>query len=69
MAAGLSLIELVEFTDWERSKWYDWFQDRRDTALTISTGPNGDRFPTVGELVKHILSQKNTTLTGFQIGR
>ena len=54
MGAGLSLIELVEFTDWERSKWYDRFRERPDTALTISTGPNGDRFPTVGELVKHI---------------
>jgi uncharacterized damage-inducible protein DinB len=32
----------------------DWLQERRDTVLTISTGPNGDRFPTVGELVKHI---------------
>ena len=54
MSVGLSLIELMEFTEWERNKWYDWLQERRDTVLEISTGPNGDRFPNVGELVKHI---------------
>src|ERR1700723_4208766 len=54
MSVGLSLIELMEFTEWERGKWYDWLQERRDTVLTISTGPNGDRFPTIGESVKHI---------------
>ena len=54
MSVGLSLIELMEFTEWERNKWYDWLQERRDTVLAISTGPNGDRFPNVGELVKHI---------------
>jgi len=24
MSTGLSLSELVEYTDWERGKWHDW---------------------------------------------
>ena len=54
MAVGLSLPELMELTEWERSEWYDWLRERRDTVLTIGTGSNGDRLPNVGELVKHI---------------
>jgi uncharacterized damage-inducible protein DinB len=54
LSVGLSLIELMEFTEWERSKWYEWLQERRDTVLTISTGPDSDRLPNVGESVKHI---------------
>jgi uncharacterized damage-inducible protein DinB len=54
VSVGLSLTELMEATEWERGKWYDLFQERRNTVLAISTGPNGDRFPNVGELVRHI---------------
>ena len=54
MSVGLSLIELMEFTEWERSMWYNWLRERGDTVLATSAGPNGDRFPNVGELVKHI---------------
>ena len=54
MGVGLSLPELMELTEWERSEWYDWLRERRDTVLTIGTGSNGERLPNVGELVKHI---------------
>jgi uncharacterized damage-inducible protein DinB len=57
MSAHLSLNELMEYTDWERTKWYDSFRQRGDIVLAISAGPHGDgRFQTVGDLVKHIFS-------------
>src|SRR3989442_10744677 len=54
---GLSLIDLMDYTDWERRKWYDWLRQRGQQVLEISAGPHGDgRFQSVGELVKHIFT-------------
>jgi uncharacterized damage-inducible protein DinB len=53
----VSLNDLMEYTDWERRKWNDWFRKRGDQVLEISAGPHGDgRFQRVGELVRHIFS-------------
>ena len=55
MSIGLSLNELVEYTDWDRGKWYDWLRRHGDQVLAISAGLHGDgRFQSVGDLVKHI---------------
>src|ERR1700730_8737401 len=57
MLANLSLRDLMDYTDWERQKWQDWFRQHGDHVLNISAGPNGDgRFETVGDLVRHIFS-------------
>ena len=57
MSIGLSLTELIEYTDWERGKWHDWLRKHGDGALAISAGPHGDgRFQTVGDQVRHIFS-------------
>jgi len=57
MSNGLSLSELIEYTDWERGKWEDWLRQRGDHVLAISAGPHGDgRFQIVGDLVRHIFS-------------
>jgi uncharacterized damage-inducible protein DinB len=57
MSTGLSLDELMEYTDWERSRWCDWLRQRGDNVLAISAGPHGGgRFQSVGDLVKHIFS-------------
>jgi uncharacterized damage-inducible protein DinB len=57
MSVGLSLLELIEYTDWERGKWLDWFRQHGDGALGTSVGPHSDgRFQTVGDQVKHIFS-------------
>ena len=49
--------ELLDYSDWERQLWYDWFQKRGNEVLKISAGPNGDgRFQTVGDLIRHIFS-------------
>jgi uncharacterized damage-inducible protein DinB len=57
MPVGLSLNDLIEYTDWERGKWFDWLRERGDQVLKISAGPHGDgRFESVGELVRHIFS-------------
>lgn len=57
MTQALNLAELIEYTDWERSKWHEWFKNQGDGALAISAGPHGDgRFSTVGDQIKHIFS-------------
>lgn len=57
MPANLSLNELIDYTDWERQKWYEWFRQQGDHVLKLSAGPHGDgRFQTVGELARHIFS-------------
>jgi uncharacterized damage-inducible protein DinB len=57
MAPALSLNELIEYTDWERGKWYESLQQRGDAVLTLEVGTHGDgRFKTLGDLVRHIFS-------------
>jgi len=57
MFIGLSLDDLMEYTDWERGKWHEWLRRHGDQVLAISAGPHGDgRFQSVGDLVKHIFS-------------
>ena len=57
MPVDLTMNDLLDYSDWERRKWFDWMRDRGDDVLTVSTGLHGDgRFATVGELVRHIFS-------------
>ena len=57
MPAGLTLAELLEYSDWDRSKRHDWLRKHGDHVLAISIGPNGDgRFQTIGDLIRHIFS-------------
>jgi uncharacterized damage-inducible protein DinB len=59
MPVGLSLNELLDYTDWERHQWYDWLRQHGDNVLKIGAGPHGDgRFETVGQLVRHIFSSE-----------
>jgi uncharacterized damage-inducible protein DinB len=53
----VNLDDLINYTDWERQKWHDWFIHRGDQVLRISAGSHGDgRFANVGQLVRHIFS-------------
>jgi len=57
MPVDLTMNDLLEYSDWERRKWFDWMRDRGEDVLTVSTGLHGDgRFATVGELMRHIFS-------------
>jgi uncharacterized damage-inducible protein DinB len=57
MSVGLSLNELMEYTEWERSKWHDCLLKRGDAVLTTPAGPEGNkRFQTIGDLIRHIFS-------------
>lgn len=57
MSVGLSLNELIRYTDWERGKWASWLSQQGDSVLDLSVGPHGDgRFQTVGDVVRHIFS-------------
>lgn len=57
MTIDMSLDDLLDYTDWEREKWYDWFRRHGDQVLKISAGPHGDgRFESAGGVVKHIFS-------------
>ena len=54
---NLSLSDLVDYTDWERQKWFDWFRQHGEQVLKIGAGPHGDgRFNTVGDVIRHIFS-------------
>jgi uncharacterized damage-inducible protein DinB len=68
MSSGVSFDALIEFTNYERAEWREWFSAAPSVApgvapnghggasrLTISTGPhNSGRIRTVGELALHI---------------
>jgi hypothetical protein len=55
MVTGLSLDELMEYTDWERHQWVDWLRQHGNDVLKIAVGPHGDgRFETVGQVATHI---------------
>jgi len=57
MAVELTFSNLIEYTEWERAKWHDWFLEHGDLSLKVSTGPHSDgRMQTIGELVRHIFS-------------
>jgi uncharacterized damage-inducible protein DinB len=57
MAVQLSVEDLIEYTDWERSKWSEILRSRGDDVLKIGMGPNGDgRFQSVGDVVRHIFA-------------
>jgi len=57
MSVNLALTDLVEYTDWERRKWFEWLRQHGRPALEISAGSHGDRrFQMVGDLVRHIFS-------------
>jgi len=57
MPVGLTMDNLLEYTDWEREKWLAWLRQHDPKVLQISVGPHGDgRFGNVGELVRHIFS-------------
>ena len=53
----LTADDLLQYTEWERSKWQVWFQEHGAAPLKMSAGAHGDgRFQTVGEVVRHIFS-------------
>jgi uncharacterized damage-inducible protein DinB len=57
MAAEIAIDSLLEYTDWERGKWLEWFRQHDASALSLTVGPHGDnRFQSVGDLVRHIFS-------------
>jgi uncharacterized damage-inducible protein DinB len=63
MPAGLSFSELIEYTDWQRSKWHEWLRQHGDGVLETSTGQHGDgRFQTIGDVVRHIFSAEKRYL-------
>lgn len=57
MPIGLAFTELLEYTDWERSRWRERLRRAPGEVLDTSAGPHGDgRFAKVGEVVRHIFS-------------
>jgi uncharacterized damage-inducible protein DinB len=57
MSIHLSLIDLIDYTDWERRLRYDWLRQHGGEVLKISAGSHGDgRFQSAGDLIRHIFS-------------
>jgi uncharacterized damage-inducible protein DinB len=57
MPVHVSVNDLMDYTNWERQKWFEQLRQRGEPVLKITAGPHGDgRFQSVGELVRHIFS-------------
>jgi uncharacterized damage-inducible protein DinB len=53
----LDYDHLLDYTEWQRQRWHEWFASEGPDALSGSTGPHGDgRLNTIGEIVRHIFS-------------
>lgn len=64
----VKIQELMEYTQWERKWWQDWFEATGNNALEISTG--GERHKTVADLIQHIFGTETRyiqRMTGQQI--
>ncbi|MCC6861009.1 MAG: DinB family protein [Bryobacterales bacterium] len=57
MPVGLTVQDLIDYTAWQRRKWYDWLRQAGSGILEATAGPHGDgRFNEVGEVLRHIFS-------------
>jgi uncharacterized damage-inducible protein DinB len=57
LSADMGLMHLVEYTDWQRSKWHEWLWQQGDPVPKISVGPHGlGRVATMGHCINHIFS-------------
>lgn len=57
MSPDVNFHDLMDYTEWERAKWFDWLKQRGDQVLELSAGPHGDgRFQTIGDVIRHIFS-------------
>lgn len=57
MFIGISIDDLMEYTEWERGKMHHTLRKHGSPTLAISAGTNGDgRFENVGDIVRHIFS-------------
>lgn len=57
MPVQISLGDLVDYTQWQREKWYDWLRQHGNDVLKTGVGPHGDsRFQCLGDVVRHIFS-------------
>ena len=45
MLTGQSLNDLLEYTDWERQKWFDWFRQHGEQVLHLTADPQENRDP------------------------
>ena len=53
----IQLNDLIDYTEWERGKWREFFLKHGDSILAIGVGPHRDgRFETIGDWVSHIFS-------------
>jgi len=67
MTLTFQLVDLLDYTDWERSQWHTWFREQGPAALAADLGPNRDgRINTVGELVRHIFSAERRYVDRIQ---
>jgi uncharacterized damage-inducible protein DinB len=66
MSAGLSLNELLDYSDHERAKWKAWVQ--ADSARLNMPFQAGARFPTVWSLLEHIFLVERRHLARLEGG-
>jgi uncharacterized damage-inducible protein DinB len=66
MSAGLTLNELLDYSDHEREKWKAWVQ--ADSARLNMPFQAGARFPTVWSLLEHIFLVERRHLARLEGG-
>jgi hypothetical protein len=49
---GVTLLELIDYSDHDRAKWKEWFA--ADPSRLNLPFHKGGRFPTIGSLLDHI---------------
>ena len=64
MSVTISLERLLDYSDFDRGKWRNWFTV--DPARMKLTAQPGGRFPTAGDLVDHIFLVERRHLCRLQ---
>lgn len=66
MSIGITLVELLDYSDHERRKWREWVQ-ADPSRLELPFQPGG-RFPTIGALFDHIFLVERRHLARLEGG-
>ncbi|HAO99635.1 MAG TPA: hypothetical protein DCQ83_06280 [Fibrobacteres bacterium] len=57
MPISFSIDDLLTYTDWDRTKWHEWFREQGPKALAVDLGANNNgNIHNVGQLVRHIFA-------------
>ena len=57
MPIAFTIDDLLAYSDWERTKWLEFFRANGPDTLAVGLGPNAaGRITNIGQLVRHIFT-------------